>query len=239
MKSALDLTHTINKYTVVLLCTLALFSCKKKTIEEFDNGRKYYPLQTGNWVIYEVDSIVYDGFNQTVDTIAFELKVRIGTEFVDGEGNQAFEIERSYKLTDSSDFSIADVWVANYTAGGVEQVEENKRYVKMALPPLLSSTWDGNAKNTDASWMYHYRFIHDQQTVNGLNFDSVCSVIQFDDEDIILTQRQYIEEQYAAGVGLVYHRRIWLDKKFNSSSGLYEPDDGHDVRWVVKSYSIQ
>ncbi len=239
MKSALDSTHTINRYTAILLCALALFSCKKKTIEGFDDGRKYFPLTSGNWVIYEVDSIVYDGFTQSVDTIEFELRVRVGKEFTDGEGSQAFEIERAYKLTDSSLFVVADIWHANYTTGGIEQVEENKRIVKMALPPLLSSTWDGNAKNTDASWVYHYRFIHDQQTVNGLNFDSVCSVIQFDDEDIILTQRQYSEEQYAAGVGLVYHRKIWLDKKFNSSTGLYEPDDGYDVRWVVKSYSIQ
>ncbi|MDB4104209.1 hypothetical protein N9545_01625 [Salibacteraceae bacterium] len=49
-----------------------LGACKRNNqIQEVDFGYDYLPLYQGAWIEYDVDSIVYDDFNASVDTFSF------------------------------------------------------------------------------------------------------------------------------------------------------------------------
>lgn len=229
----------INNSIVLLIAVVALLvSCKKRNPEAPYTGTRYYPLATGNYIIYQVDSVVYDAFYQSVDTQSFKMKVVVGDPYTDAEGNPGFKILRYYQLNDTLGFWLKDVWFARKNRVNAEQVEENKRYVKLAFPPREGVSWDGNSKNDLDAWDYSIKDVHVSRSYSGLSFDSTLTVIQYDDEGQILTERKYSEEKYASGVGLVYHKKEWIDKVYDNTTSQFVPADGYVVEWTVIDYKI-
>ena len=49
-------------------------------------GYQYLPLELGQENTYQVDSIKYDDFTNTIDTIQFQRREVVDGTFVDGEG---------------------------------------------------------------------------------------------------------------------------------------------------------
>lgn len=228
----------INNSIVLLIAVAVLVSCKKRNPEAPYTGIRYYPLSTGNYIVYNVDSIVYDAFYQSVDTQSFKMKVAVGDPYTDAEGNPGFKIQRYYQLSDTLDFVLRDVWYARKNKVNAEQVEENKRYVKLAFPPREGDSWNGNSKNDLEPWYYYIKDLHVARTYNGLVFDSTLTVVQYDDESQILTERKYSEEKYASGVGLVYHKKEWIDKVYDNTTSQFVPADGYVLEWTIVDYKI-
>lgn len=227
----------------LLLLIIAFSACKKKEpgqpVSAPSLGYDYFPLRTLDFRVYEVDSIIYNDFTQTIDTFHYEIKEKVDINFTDGEGNSAFKIVRFIKYTDTTDYVAVDNWSANFTANTCERVEENIRYVRLNLPPGNGKEWDGNAKNSLDPWMYKYKDIHTAKAFGTYSFDSTITIIQHDDENKILTQRIYAEEQYAKHIGLYYRKHTNLKKTYDSQSGTYKATSGFDVEMRLKSHYVQ
>jgi len=228
----------INSSIWIILLLGSLVACKKRDPEVPYSGTRYFPLQQGNYILYDVDSIVYDAFNQSVDTLNFKIKMMIGDPYTDAEGNPGFKVLRYFQLSDTLDFKLQDVWYARKTRRNVEQVEENKRYVKLALPPGKGTSWDGNSKNDLPTWDYYIKDLHIARNINGHSFDSTLTVVQYDDKGEVLTQSRYSEEKYASGIGMVYYYREWIDNVYDNSSSQFVPSSGYKVKWSLVDYKI-
>ena len=111
---------------------LGFYSCKKDAPSKVEVGYNYYPNKVGSWIIYDVDSIVWDDFNApniAIDTFTYQIKEVNESFFLDNEGRETTRIER-YKRTNSTmPWIIKDVWYGNRTASKVERVEENIKYI--------------------------------------------------------------------------------------------------------------
>ncbi len=126
-------------YTAALL--LLFVSCKKKTIPagSVDVGQDYYPQTIGKYVIYSVDSTVYDEFTHLPKTTKYQIKEKIEEQFTDSEGKPAYKMARYIKKYDSLvpysqiPWSIKDVWAVNVHTANVEVVEENVRFTKLSF----------------------------------------------------------------------------------------------------------
>ncbi len=185
-------------------------SCAKKEVEASSAilGLDYYPITIGKYVVYDVDSTVYNDLTQTTILYQYRIKEKFTEYFTDNEGKKAIRIERYIKKYDpnksydSIPYVIKEVWMANADESKIQVVESNIRYTKLIFPVKQNATWNGNASNILGQLMYSYSYIDQAQTINNVKLNSVLLVQQQNDETLI--SKQYYIEKYAKGVGLVY-----------------------------------
>jgi len=191
-----------------LVCVL-LTSCKKKTEDATSVlGLDYYPTKLGKFVIYDVDSTVYNDL--TLDTVRYKyrIKEKLVESFTDNEGRPAIRLERFIKmynpnkLYDSIPYTIKEVWMVNADDKKIQVAESNIRFTKMIFPVALNVIWNGNANNNLGELMYAYFIIDKAETINGNALSKVLTVKQRDERTLISVH--YNIEKYSKGIGLVY-----------------------------------
>lgn len=202
--------------SILVILVIILSSCKNDNDSNgpvIDYG--YYPIDTGRFVVYDVQEIVIDSAAGVYDTTNYQIKEVFESHFIDIENRLAVRIER-YKRKDSLfGWEIKDVWYANRLTGSVQVVEENIRFVKIIFPVTLSETWDGNNYNTESTEEYEITGIDESWSINQLDFDSVLTVTQLLDSTLIY--KYHKEEKYAKNIGLIYK----IDLDINSQNLTY------------------
>jgi hypothetical protein len=227
------------KRTFYILTILAVFagilSCKKKkTIEEPpDSGQEYYPGTLGKYIVYDVDSIIYDEFLEEA--------------YTDIQGRPALKLARYIKKFSAAvsysamPWTIKDVWQVNISATNIEVVEENVRLVKLIFPVKESAKWNGNIYNSMDEWEYTYTYIDKAQTLNSIPFGEVALVTQKNFPTLI--SREYYVEKYVKGLGLVYREIIDLDLDTVASTTLsidaIREKKGVVYKSIVNSYGYE
>lgn len=191
----------------VLTAAFFLIGSCKKDEQIPDTGHSYFPNNIGHWCIYEVDSAVYDDFENDTDVYRYQVKEVVESYFTDNSGRQAMRIER-YKrpYIDSIPYAnlpwtISRVWSFVRTASEAEKVEENQRFIRLTFVPRNGKKWNGNAYNTIGEWEYKYTSVDAPYMINAMNFDSTLCVVQKD--EINLLNRRYYLERYARNVGMI------------------------------------
>ena len=189
------------------LLILLLQQCKKDDPRIDTVDYSYFPLETGRYIIYDIEEINVDVIAGYYDTLCYTIKEIITDTFYDMENRLSYRVERYKRTNDSAGWEIKDVWYANYTATTAERTEENIRYIKLAFPVELNKTWDGDAYNTlDPYDEYEYEItaLDVPDTVNEVYFDSVLTVLQKDRESLI--DKYYAVEKYAKNIGMIYKK---------------------------------
>lgn len=196
---------------LVLMAALLHAGCKKKKTEAPpDVGYEYAPDIIGKYVVYDVDSTVYDDFAKDTLYYKYRIKEKLSENFIDNQGRNAIKLIRYIKRYDPAksydqmDWTVKDVWNYTRTQTSLEVVEENIRYTKLVFPVKTDVSWNGNAQNTQPAMEYKYLFTNLKHAVNSNVFDDVLCVEQKDDKRKNVIHRQYYIEKYAKGIGLVY-----------------------------------
>ncbi|MDD5570222.1 MAG: hypothetical protein PHD97_03605 [Bacteroidales bacterium] len=198
--------------TILLLLIITIISCKKdKPDTPVDLGYSYLPNNIGHWVIYQVDSTVWDGnfIPPHIDTFHYKIKEYVESTFSDNSGRTTQRLERYIKLCDACNWEIKDVWYLNLTPSTAEKIEENERFIKLIFPVKLNAIWKGNAYNTWADWDYEYVSVNEPAQINSLSFDSTLTVMQNHDSTLIYSD--YSVESYAKNVGMIYKNFYHFD----------------------------
>ncbi len=211
-------------------------SCKDSPVEPVPFDTSYFPLSTGKFIVYEVDSIVMSDFFNTTDTVHYQLMEAVDSPFIDAGGDQAFRIVRSRLDSANGTWRIIDVWSAKVSETTAEKVEENLRFIKLSFPVLLNKTWAGNSYiNTDSplvylnDWEYKYTEVDVAfNTYAGL-FDSVITVLQHEDSNAIQTVSY--TEKYAKHVGMIYKE----EQNFETQPGSYP--NGYILKMMIVQYN--
>ena len=192
----------LKPFTFILVLSLLLSCGKGNSNMDMNNYESYFPMDFGTYVDYEVVEVQHDiNAEITSDTSLYYLRTLIGDTITDNAGRLARKFFRKKRNELSDPWVTTDVWTALINNNRVEVTEENKRKVWLILPPLNSSSWDQNAFNVDDAIFCNYDGIHENSSINNLNFDSVLRVEQEDVLNLVSFRRKY--EQYANNVGLV------------------------------------
>jgi hypothetical protein len=190
---------------------LVLNSCKEdETIQVPPVYFNYVPTNIGNTITYDVDSTYYNEFDSSVAVFHFQIMERIDSTYIDNQGRPTQRIERFKRDSVSGPWYPVSTWNSTLTTARFERVENNMRYVKLGFPISSSTTWNGNAYNTLGYEEYYYDTYHEPFSIATFSFDSVSTVIQVDDNNLI--HRKYGEEKYANHVGKIYKEFIDADK---------------------------
>ncbi len=231
---------------IALVFSAMLFSsCEKTEDLTIDYKYDYYPSQKGHYVIYDVDSIIFDEFAHSSDTFQYQKKYVVDSAFVDGSGNNAFRIVRYQRPDSTQGWALCDVWWASTPNNSLEVVEENQRFVKLLFPPKENQKWDGNkylVDSLEASWWYwrldewEYTIadLDAPATIQGMTFDSTLTVNQQSDSTLIHKVISY--EQYAKHVGMIYKKFIALEKNGDITRPWSNPESGFILTMTINSY---
>lgn len=226
-----------------LLC-IVIWSCEESIAPPLsDFGYNYFPLEQGREWVYQLDSVIYNDFEQRIDTFRYQLKEVVGDTSRDNEGQLYYRINRYMRNDSSETWRFRNVWRAQVIDYQAHRIENNQRFIKLAFPPRLDKYWDGtvyiNADTTVSipggsiniykDWDdFTYLGVDEWEQIGNANFDSTLFVRQVDKENNI--ERRYSIEQYARGVGLIYKEMLILDTQCGGNIA-----DCIDDPWVEKA----
>ncbi len=238
-----NLVRNQKRYTVFLMVIMFLgivvSSCHKENTnpEQFFTGKSYFPLETGNEIIYQITEINIDKASAIYDTTVYQIKERVDSVFTDASGKTAYRIERYYRSDSTVQWVIKDVWSAQVNELNAQKVEENLRYIKLVFPAEMGQVWDGNAYNDLDEQDYQIVSTNVPGTINEMVFDSVLTVEQQNEESLI--SKKYAVEKFANGIGLVYKEITDLYSQSMIGSGIpieQRVDEGEIYKQEVIGY---
>ncbi len=203
-----------NLVLIIISTTLFLTSCVKKKTTTNENilGKEYFPIQSGKFIIYQVDSTIYKDLPKDTIEYKYLIKEKIADAFIDNTGKNAFRIERFIKKFDpkksydSMPWVIKEVFLLNASDASIQILESNQLFTKLIFPVQAKASWNGNAFNSLGEQTYIYNYIDNAETINNHNFSNVLLVIQKEFRPLVLDQ--YYIEKYAKGYGLIYKEII-------------------------------
>lgn len=212
---------------VFLVFLLLVISCSENEPVQPDSGLDYFPLQIGNYSIYQVDET---RISQNVETkFSYELKVTIINSAAGSNGAVTYILNREKRNNDSEDWESLDTWSVKIVNNRVIQNEGNVLFVKLIFPPSENLSWDGNKYNNLADnneifydgddTPYIISAVNNPVSLEtGFDSQRALTVIQNDRNDIF-TGVDERKEIYAKDVGLIYKELKQL--KYCTASTCY------------------
>jgi hypothetical protein len=239
-------------YITLSLLTLcfSLSSCEKETDDyESDPLNDYILNQVGKYISYRLDSTVFVNFGQKDSTIYYQAKDVVEESFTDQAGKAALRVVRYLR-----DTSGTTPWLPSITyvivpgRETVEVVENNFRFLKLALPVKEGFSWKGNTyvnlNSSDPDWDYDYLFDWDYTYENyGQSFTTfkgqpVENTVTVNQRDEVIgvpndpngySEKNYSKEIYAKGIGLVF--REFLHTEYQPGNPGYT--NGYGIRLTM------
>jgi hypothetical protein len=229
----------------VIFVVLAIQSCKKQTDTVVTAQlNEYFPLFTGKYIHYLLDSTRYVAFGQKDTTVYYDAKDVVDAKITDNEGRPSYRVIRYLRdvaSTDEADYTPSLTYMVTPGRETVEVSENNLRYQKLKLPVTEGFNWHGNSYLPATPFYSLYQFSNDEDidlwdyTYEGVNqsavigdnvYDSVVSVVQVADSSNVpiefpegLAYRNYWIEQYAKNIGLIYKEIVmWEYQPPNSGN---------------------
>ncbi|WP_226389348.1 hypothetical protein [Penaeicola halotolerans] len=198
----------ISQYLIILMVVLtAVSSCELPEGVVPDppvtDQRDYYPLRTGQFVMYQVTETTYFGINDQ-ETENYFLKVSVRDLFFNLAGQPSYVIHRSKGTSATGTFELDSVWSARKDDVRVVSVENNIPFVKLQFPIAAGRVWDGNALNSNPADDYTVTEVGGTYEVSGeVILENTITISQSDEDDQV-TSRDVRTEVYAPDVGMVF-----------------------------------
>lgn len=211
---------------IFFLCIL-LVSCKKETVTSYSEPlTDYFPLETGKYITYQLDSTVTVSFGTQFVVNSYQLQDRVEEKITDNNGREGFRINRYIRLNSNQGWTPYMVLMAIPSRNSIEYYENNLRYIKLMAPIREGFSWKGNAYIDTYSndlgvtyldgWDYTYDSMHAPLTINDVTIDSTITVSERDEflgqdpsiPGTLYGEKTYAVEKYAKHIGLVYREFI-------------------------------
>ncbi|TPE43172.1 hypothetical protein [Pontibacter mangrovi] len=216
---------------VVLAGLVAACEDKYKDPDPKAMGYDYYPLEEGDWRIYNVTDIRY--MSNVGDTTRFQLRERVDTTFLDQTGALNYKIIRSVRDEEGDEWVDDSVMTVVKTELNVILTKNNTKYVKLVFPIKEGKEWVGDAYNNNLAFdyaekvrngkeLYSFSNIGVSYDLNGISYPNTVEVIHGDyhSDDVNLDERK---EVYAKDIGLIYryHNVIVFCNQTESKDCVY------------------
>ncbi len=189
----------------------------------------YFPLETGKYIDYTVDSVVYDfapGGAILRDSSHTLLRELVADTLSDNTGQLRYMIERYERPNDSAAWQLKQIWTAARTATQAIRTENNLRFLKLVFPFDRRSQWNGNLWIDQyqeieiagerirpfVNWNYAVDSLDVAAQIGSFAFDSVLVVTEVDETNAI--ERRLSRVRYAKHLGLVWREQWILDSQY-------------------------
>ncbi len=207
------------KIVCFTLAILLLHSCRKNNEETkpADGAKLFYPTRIGSYITYQVDSVVYNGLLNKIDTIRFQLREVVESSFLDNIGRLSFRIERYRRSTDTTNWEFSNVIWVQPLSNSVQRIDENQRVIILALPVGYDVLWNRNELNNNPRRLCYYESIGNSKILGSYSFKNTVTVTQIpvaDDLEEITNV-----ETYAMGIGLAFKQKSEIETQCDIKNG--------------------
>lgn len=206
---------------LALLVTVAVFSCRKpdEIKKAADPENNYFPLELGNYIIYDVDSTQWDDQRCVVLKKSHQMMYRVADTFTDVSGRPSYRIETFTRRWPDTTWARHRVLYATNTKEQTEFVETELRYIKLVYPVSANRTWLGNAKikTGDSAlryfdgWNYRYTNVNVPYNSGDVIYNNTVTVEHVDvaennpeTQPKSFASRTFGKEIYALNIGMIY-----------------------------------
>ncbi|RIJ41540.1 hypothetical protein [Pontibacter oryzae] len=197
-----------NVLLLLVLLTGLLSACndKYKDPDPEAMGYDYFPLEVGDFRIYNVTDIRFK--SNKGDTTRFQMRERVDATFYDQTNTLNYKVIRSIRVDASTPWVDDSVYTIIQNKTNLLLTKNNTKYVKMVFPVKEGKSWTADAFNdrfinVDEKERSSYTNVGEAYTAGENTYGNTVTVIQGTPSDgiLILDDRK---EVYAAEVGLVY-----------------------------------
>jgi len=237
-------------FTLGLMTLLSLNSCKKEKedLSELSYGRNFFPLAKGKYVLYNVDSTYWDDFLRAEIVYSSQMRYQIADTFTNAEGKLSYKVDVYHRKQTTDSFRIKEVFYISDNETSIEVNQRNLTFIKMIFPVTEGATWDGNARipkfdqeytaeYNNSNWIYSYHNLNAPFDPGNNYYERTVTVNHIDDQlnnpDVDSTAyayRNFSQEVYAYGVGMIYRERIYWVFQPSANGGGSGYRKGYGVR---------
>ncbi len=207
---------------IFLAALAAVFSsCGKSSIDfQTPQLEEYFPLQTGKFITYSLDSLVYTNFGTTAETHSYQVKFVVDSLITDNLGRPAYRIFRYIRNNPAAAWVPDNTFTAVNTSNSLEFIENNMRFIKLKQPVRDEFSWKGNSfidtysLNSQVKYLDDWDYVYDSvgQAAQVGSFNLANTLLVNHRDEVIgnpTDPNSYSEinisrERYASGIGLVY-----------------------------------
>lgn len=216
------------KWLFWLFSVLFLTSCNKtKDVGPDTLGYEYYPLNVGQYRIYDVEEIRYlvSGF----DTTNYQLRETI-FDSIPSVDRTIYLLRRDVRADAMADWESDSIWTVTRTSSYLSITENNVPFIKLTFPVTPGREWDGNSLNTRSDLTYYYQSVDDQLIDSISTLKHIRLIIEDIEENV--TGLDLRSEMYVEGIGLV-------EKDYLTQTKCTSSDCGDDFGEVIAGRSLK
>ena len=205
--------------------TVGMFSCKKADDVPAppQAEQEYFPLEKGKWVIYDVDSTIWDDTFCIKRFYHYQIMHMVVDTFSDDVGRLSHRIETRIRKKAEDEWQRQTTFYATNTKTELEIVRDELRFIKMVFPINEGGTWEGNnyiltddpVNTFYRDWTYRYTDVEQPFNTGFKVFDKTITVHAKDEAvsdpelfENVSASRTKSVEKYASGVGMIYREYI-------------------------------
>lgn len=208
----------------------------------------YFPLETGKFIEYTIDSIVYDfgpGGATIRDSVRILAREIVTDTLRDNAGQLLYRIERLERKNAAEPWQFAqNIFAARTSTQGI-RTENNLRFLKLVFPFDRRSAWNGNLwidpyreieiagerMQPFVNWRYEVDSLDIPAQIGAFAFDSVLAVTEVDETNAI--ERRLSRVHYAKHIGVVFREQWILDSQYCNQ--IPPPADCLSKPWTEKA----
>lgn len=217
---------------LILLGLLGVVGGCQTNSDPVPDDSTYYPLQTGDYWVYQVTEETYS-FTNGATTRAFQLQRKIGSSFT-RNGQVFFQLEESTRPSDQNDWQISATRTVYKSLSEVVSQDNNVPTVNLLFPISDNTSWNINTYNGSSDTLtLRYQAIGRPFATGKLSFDHTVSVVGPNDSTLInLSKYQRV---YAQNVGMVYREDAALAycQSTPDCIGKGKIDSGTRQKWAL------
>ena len=226
--SLFTVVNMFKTYVRSLIMFLLLISCNEyKIIDPRTVGYDYYPIEIGQYRIYNMEEIIYriTGF----DTSVYQLRETI-FDSISSRDQITYIIRRDVRNNETEEWVSDSTWSITKTNSFLSIRENNIPLIKLSFPVSIGNEWNGNSLNNRNNLTYRYESV-DELVIDTTSDKNHVKVIIADIEQNI-TGMDLRSEIYVRRIGLVEKDYLTL---VNCTAG----NCGGDLGKVVAGRSLK
>jgi hypothetical protein len=220
---------------LVMLLILAVVGCSSS--EDPITEADFFPLQKGQYQIYDVEAIVYELGEP--DTAHYELMTEVVDSF-QSDNVYRYIIHRSKRDDSENDWTYLDTWSAEKTSESLIIWEENIPFVNLKFPAQEGMRWNGNAYNNIVNPSTGQRDDEYVITETGAGHEGLegrfVTVLQEDNQEFIVYYDRR-QDTFVDRIGLAYREITQLEYCTESGClGEQVVNSGRIIKQRITSY---
>lgn len=222
-------------FPFLLVLLLCVGSCRPVS-DPIPSGSDYFPLETGQYVIYNVEENQY-ALSATAPVLrAYQLKELVGASYTDVTGQRAYRLLRYRRSVEGQPWQADSVWSARLVDSEAIRTENGIDFIKLQFPVSDRLRWNGNGYNAVGEDEYEAQNSGQAYRVLDKQFPETVTVVAQQDSTLLAQDKRI--EVYARQVGLIYKERIQFQYCSSTPAciGSYQIDYG--IRQIYRIHSF-